>query len=303
MSFGIKHFLGVLETRVMRGALVLVCLGLFSACGSESSSPVGSPEVQPPSEFKPEAAADRQEAETFEDAQAQLKDVPIIDKQAVIAYTTKNQRQGERFGERGGVVGLLPLDASSLTEAETAAVGQARAVLAEHLALPDVTAAELVEISAQQWPNSSLGCARPGEMSAQVITEGYKVVLVMAGLRHQVHTGRRGGRVCERLQGMLQAPRRALTMSALPQLQRQARADLAAQLGIPEGEITPGRVTPGRWPDASLGCPDPGVEYAQVETGGYFLPMIVSGRTVQYRTDGSRVVVCEGLEALKAQES
>lgn len=44
-----------------------------------------------------------------------------------------------------------------------------------------------------EWNDASLGCAKPGQMYAQVITPGYRIVLEANGQSHEYHTG--GGRV------------------------------------------------------------------------------------------------------------
>ena len=44
------------------------------------------------------------------------------------------------------------------------------------------------------------------------------------------------------------------------------------------------------WPDTSLGCPQPGVAYAQVITPGYFVRLELSGREFEYHTDESTTV-------------
>ena len=44
-----------------------------------------------------------------------------------------------------------------------------------------------------EWNDASLGCSRPGQMYAQVITPGYRIVLEAAGQSYEYHTG--GGRV------------------------------------------------------------------------------------------------------------
>lgn len=272
--------------------------GWLALCLAACDNPPAPDQAVAPSPAEDAGSA----AKTVDDELSEAPPVKATDKRAIISYTEKNQHLGEQVGAPGGTPGLVPLDTNGLSDKELAALAQAREVLAQHLELPDVDAAELIEISAQQWRNSGLGCSGPGEMSAQVMTDGYKVVLVLAGLRHQVHTGRRGGRVCERLQGMLQMPRRAMSMSVLPQLQRQAISDLAGRLKVPESAIRAGRVRPARWPDASLGCPEAGVSYAQVVTAGHFLPLLVNGKTVTYRTDGVRVVMCDSLDQIQAQE-
>ena len=179
-----------------------------------------------------------------------------------------------------------------LSAAEVTALSRARLALAQKLGLPDVEAATLITISAQQWNNSSLGCAIAGEMSAQVMLDGHKVVLAREGLRYQVHVGPSSVRVCADLAGSLAVPNRSSDLASIPGLQQRAVADLAERLGLPESAIVAERVGVSLWPDGSLGCPEPGVVYPQVEVSGYQLPLRVNGTLVVYNTDGRRVVNC-----------
>lgn len=57
-----------------------------------------------------------------------------------------------------------------------AAVDRCRRDLATRLKV-DLTKVTLVNASAEQFPDTSLGLPRPGEMAAQVITPGWRVVL------------------------------------------------------------------------------------------------------------------------------
>ena len=41
-----------------------------------------------------------------------------------------------------------------------------------------------------EWNDASLGCGRPGQMYAQVITPGYRIVLEANGQSYEYHTGR-----------------------------------------------------------------------------------------------------------------
>ncbi|MDQ3328852.1 MAG: hypothetical protein M3506_10065, partial [Chloroflexota bacterium] len=52
------------------------------------------------------------------------------------------------------------------------AVEAARRVLAQ-AAITDAEDAVVVSITAQEWPDSALGCPEPGMMYQQVITPGY----------------------------------------------------------------------------------------------------------------------------------
>ena len=67
-----------------------------------------------------------------------------------------------------------------------------------------------------------------------------------------------------------------------------AVTDLAERLEIPETEI---EVVAGylvSWPDASLGCPEPGMQYAQVVTDGAVIELSADDTVYKYHMGGSR---------------
>ncbi len=75
----------------------------------------------------------------------------------------------------------------------------------------------------------------------------------------------------------------------------QARADLAERLGVPVDEITLVSSEEVTWPDSSLGCPQPGMMYAQVLTSGSRITLSAGGRTYEYHSGGQRApFLCEG---------
>jgi hypothetical protein len=61
-------------------------------------------------------------------------------------------------------------------------------VVAEKLSVPsgEVT---VLSIEPVEWSDASLGCARPGQMYAQVMTPGYRVIVSARGATFEVHTG------------------------------------------------------------------------------------------------------------------
>jgi hypothetical protein len=69
-----------------------------------------------------------------------------------------------------------------------------------------------------------------------------------------------------------------------------AKADLAAHLGVSEGEVIVHNVVPAQFPDASLGVPEPDMVYAQVIHDGYMIHIEVDGKYFQYNGSGDRVV-------------
>ena len=72
-----------------------------------------------------------------------------------------------------------------------------------------------------------------------------------------------------------------------------ARADLARRLSVPDAEITIQSVEEVMWPNAGLGCPQPGYEYIQVITPGYKILLAASGRTYSYHANpGTLILLC-----------
>ena len=72
-----------------------------------------------------------------------------------------------------------------------------------------------------------------------------------------------------------------------------AKAELAQRQGIPQDSIQVIEVSPVDWPDTSLGCPQPGMVYAQVITPGYRILLSDGQREYQYHSDrGRRAVLC-----------
>ncbi|MEV6282958.1 hypothetical protein [Kribbella sp. NPDC051770] len=76
--------------------------------------------------------------------------------------------------------------------------------------------------------------------------------------------------------------------------QEQAKTDLAERLGVFVDEITLVSAEEVTWPDSSLGCPEPGMMYAQVLTSGSRIVLTAGGRTYEYHAGGQRApFLCE----------
>lgn len=61
-----------------------------------------------------------------------------------------------------------------------------------------------------------------------------------------------------------------------------ATKDLASRLTVDPGRISALTAASVMWPDSSLGCPKPGMAYAQVLTDGVFIELQVDGVTYRY---------------------
>jgi len=77
-------------------------------------------------------------------------------------------------------------------------------------------------------------------------------------------------------------------------LVNQAKEDLAQRLSIPVDQIELLRAESVTWPDASLGCPQPGMVYADVLTPGYVILLEANNQEYEYHASrGTEIVYCE----------
>lgn len=191
----------------------------------------------------------------------------------------------------------IPTEVEPSAGAEQA-IGLARANLAQKLGLmPE--AIELLSVEAVEWRDTSLGCPQPGMMYAQVITPGFRVMLAVEGRTYQYHTDQ--GQVavsCDEERGTTDiagdesGPGKLAVPNPqgpyLNKLVAQARKDLAGWLSIEPDQINLLEVKEVVWPDASLGCPQPGMAYKQVPQDGLLIRLSVGGRMYFYHSGGTR---------------
>jgi hypothetical protein len=73
-----------------------------------------------------------------------------------------------------------------------------------------------------------------------------------------------------------------------------SKEDLAERLNVGIGQVRFMSIQAVVWPDASLGCPQPGMMYAQVLTPGYRIILKVDGQEYFYHTDEEdALMLCE----------
>ncbi len=70
----------------------------------------------------------------------------------------------------------------------------ARAKLAEWLKV-DASAIEVAELESTLWRDSCLGLANEGEMCAEALTPGFRIVLTVDGQKHVLHTDETGANI------------------------------------------------------------------------------------------------------------
>ena len=89
----------------------------------------------------------------------------------------------------------------------------------------------------------------------------------------------------------------SLPIPAIPGLQpliEKAKADLSQRLSVSASQINMVETKEVFWPDASLGCPQPGITYTQVEVPGYLILLQSNGDEFEYHANiHNYVFYCE----------
>jgi hypothetical protein len=77
-----------------------------------------------------------------------------------------------------------PVAASPALDPIVAAIAEALGVAADRV--------DVLSVEPRQWSDASLGCPKPGEMYAEVITPGYRVIVAVNGERIEFHSDEGG---------------------------------------------------------------------------------------------------------------
>jgi hypothetical protein len=180
-----------------------------------------------------------------------------------------------------------------LSDTDSAAASVAIEALATELGIGK-DQISVQSVSAVDWRDSSLGCPKPGMAYLSVITPGHRVTLLANGKLHSVHEANNKAFVCRQARPAAAVTPKDMDLTSRKQM-LQARKDLAMRLNVPEADIRTGVATPTTWVDASLGCPETGIQYAQVETEGWLLVLNHGAREYTYHADAQRVVPCPAI--------
>ncbi|OQA44313.1 MAG: hypothetical protein BWY52_01650 [Chloroflexi bacterium ADurb.Bin325] len=197
----------------------------------------------------------------------------------------------------------------------------ARADLARRLSLAEEAVA-LLSAEEAELPAGSLGCPGTGSREVAGLVPGLEIVLAASGQEYVYRADNRrlipclpaelpGGHAPIFVTGgglprirdltdedaLKRATPPADTATSAGRSQpavASALADLAARLKVGEEEIAVRSVEAVDWPDASLGCAQPGRMYAQVITPGYRILLEAGGQVYEYHASQTRAVLCRG---------
>jgi hypothetical protein len=73
---------------------------------------------------------------------------------------------------------------------------------------------------------------------------------------------------------------------------KRARELVAGELSTRVERIATSSVEAAQWPDAALGCPVAGMQYAQVVTDGFRVRLSAAGREYEVHVAGTQAVLC-----------
>lgn len=155
----------------------------------------------------------------------------------------------------------------------------------------------LESVTEQQWPDSSLGCRRPGSSYLQVIKSGYAVKFAGKDARREVHVSGDNAVVCTELASLQSPPmRQRVPLRQLDAMLAAARTDLASKLGA-----KPDAVTVANWEPVHLAAPtlhcEPGAEQStDPAVPGYKILLNYQGRTFRYYSDLKTAIACPAIE-------
>lgn len=290
----------------------LVSLGL-AACGAMPATPV--PSVQPEAIVTPNPTPESTgEPQAMGPAREPVTPSPPPPTPPSASPTgTPAGLSAAPTGESGGQP-LPPDPALALL------VTVARADLANRL---KVTEGDITLVSAQQteMPAGSLGCGEAEERENHGIILGTEIVLAAGGAEYSYRSDDvrlvpcspddfpgghapifvTGAGLPRMTRSVPEIPRKSTasppdfptkTAGQQQPAVASAIADLAARLKVPETQIAVSRIEEVEWRDASLGCPQPGMMYAQVITPGYRIVLQADGKTYEYHASETHAVLC-----------
>jgi len=198
----------------------------------------------------------------------------------------------EAAAEPAGATSPAQTTAAAWTRAEQDAIDRAREALDQRHDWIDGLAVE--SVAASQWPNSSLGCPRPGVNYLQVITSGYTVKFTGKDARREVRVAGGTAVVCGDTLSI--RPRIAQTRLTMPggnlsSMIAAARTDLAARIGAEPDELTLIEWAPLRLPARVLRC-EVAADPDSSAVPGYKIVLGYGGRTFPYQSDRNSAVDC-----------
>jgi hypothetical protein len=158
----------------------------------------------------------------------------------------------------------------------------------------DAAAVRLMSLDAFTWPDAGLGCdGEGGGDTALGQVDGYRIVFT-AGTRIFVyHTDGDAAFVLCADPGWMAREGQPLPLDPIADsMVEQVQRDAARRLDVAQTRVRLVSLLTMTWPDASVGCPQPEIDYADVETPGYRIVVRADDQTLIYHTSIRHFVPC-----------
>lgn len=155
----------------------------------------------------------------------------------------------------------------------------------------------VIHVSDMNWPDSSLGCPKPGVNYLQVVTRGSLVLLQSNKKTYRVHIAKNRAILCEKpMRGNLPLGSNKTASSSVQGLMQKSRSDLAQKLGVNISEIYVVKLESRIWPDSALGCAAPVQGQSREKVKGFLITMEYKDQQYRYHTDQKNVTPCPAIE-------
>ena len=198
------------------------------------------------------------------------------------------------------IVSMLPVtghaqNLTALSEPKQQSAKLAITTLSKQLSI-DPADISVIHVSIMDWPDSSLGCPKPGNQYLQVITRGSLVLLRADMKAYRVHIGNNRAIICNKPNKNILPLGKTTTGSAIQNIMLQARKDLAEKLGVSVTKINTTKIESKTWPNSALGCAVNGLDDQRSDIKGFRIVMEYKGREFSYHTDQQRTIPCPPIE-------
>ena len=165
-------------------------------------------------------------------------------------------------------------------------------------------AIDVVSQESVVWPNAGLGCPQPGMGYPDVQIDGLRIILSYAGIHYEYHSAPERVVLCEKNDvragltavplspiGPAEESNMTTALKIEPGMQSlidASTADLMKRLSVTRDAIEVVSAQSVVWPDKGLGCPQPGMQYLQVQVDGFRIELRVNNQLYAYHGGGGR---------------
>ncbi len=164
------------------------------------------------------------------------------------------------------------------------------------VALDDV---RLLSVDGFTWPEDSWGCGATDRVGVVGQRPGYRIVYSAGDRFYIYHTDLEGAfTLCDDPAWLTHEGAPILVDPIAEEMVALCRADAARRTGLDASAIRLASVVTITWPDDSVGCPQPNIQYEPHETPGFRVVLRAGDQALIYHTSARHVVLCPPDQAI-----